>query len=327
MLFGAGIWLVAQVYHIDEHFPTAFLVWGLGALALAWAMPSVAQGILAAILLAVWNGTEAAGFDAPRLAGPLLMLAALAPLAWHLRSRVLLAVVIPAFVVAQLMGLAYYHNGIVTVFAVLFVVAALLTALGHLLRHERHFPGAAAVCTFYGWVGYAPMLLVLTFPDACRELFGHDRHMADTPGLYWIVVTLLALALWAVAGWAAFRRRHGEPLSADLVLIPLTVLYALAVPFCGLDGWHGDWTVAGPFNLALLALAAARMARGCRLGLVGPTVTGSILLAVLVFARYADLFESLLARGFVFILVGAVIFGEGLLFAHARKRRAAEERP
>ena len=37
MLFGAGIWLVAQIYHIDEHYPNAFLVWGTGALALAWA--------------------------------------------------------------------------------------------------------------------------------------------------------------------------------------------------------------------------------------------------------------------------------------------------
>ena len=41
MLFGAGIWLVAQVYHIEEHFPDGFLIWGIGALALAWAMPSI----------------------------------------------------------------------------------------------------------------------------------------------------------------------------------------------------------------------------------------------------------------------------------------------
>ena len=35
MMFGAGIWLIAQIYHIDEHYPNAFLVWGLGALGLA----------------------------------------------------------------------------------------------------------------------------------------------------------------------------------------------------------------------------------------------------------------------------------------------------
>lgn len=44
MLFGAGIWLVAQIYHIEEHYPNGFLIWGLGAMALAWALPSGGSG-------------------------------------------------------------------------------------------------------------------------------------------------------------------------------------------------------------------------------------------------------------------------------------------
>jgi len=44
MLFGAGIWLVAQIYHIEEHYPQRVPDMGLGALALAWALPSMAQG-------------------------------------------------------------------------------------------------------------------------------------------------------------------------------------------------------------------------------------------------------------------------------------------
>ncbi len=39
MFYGAGIWLVAQIYNIDEHYPNGFLFWALGALAMAWAMP------------------------------------------------------------------------------------------------------------------------------------------------------------------------------------------------------------------------------------------------------------------------------------------------
>ena len=41
MLFGAGIWLVAQMYHIDEHYPNGFLLWAAGAVALAWTMPNI----------------------------------------------------------------------------------------------------------------------------------------------------------------------------------------------------------------------------------------------------------------------------------------------
>ena len=35
MLFGAGIWLIAQIYHIEEHYPNAFLLWAIGAILLA----------------------------------------------------------------------------------------------------------------------------------------------------------------------------------------------------------------------------------------------------------------------------------------------------
>ena len=58
MLFGAGIWLVAQIYHIDEHYPNAFLVWSVAALAMAWAMPSIVQATLALFLVAFWAGVE-----------------------------------------------------------------------------------------------------------------------------------------------------------------------------------------------------------------------------------------------------------------------------
>ena len=58
MLFGAGIWLVAQIYHIDEHYPNGILIWSLGALALAWSLPSLAQGFLAVLLVSLWAGVE-----------------------------------------------------------------------------------------------------------------------------------------------------------------------------------------------------------------------------------------------------------------------------
>jgi uncharacterized membrane protein len=65
MLFGAGIWLVAQIYHIDEHFPTGFLIWGLGAFLLAWTLPSIFQALVALALLTIWAGTESTAFSTP----------------------------------------------------------------------------------------------------------------------------------------------------------------------------------------------------------------------------------------------------------------------
>ena len=97
MLFGAGSWLVAKIYHIEEHYPNAFLVWGVGALALAWAVPSISHGVVAVILLVMWNSFEAFDFKNPHLLSPILILAGILPIAWLNRSRVLLTTVICAF--------------------------------------------------------------------------------------------------------------------------------------------------------------------------------------------------------------------------------------
>ena len=84
LLFG-GIWLVSQIYHIDEHMPNAFLAWGLGVWLLAWLQPSSWQAALAAILLCIWGGMEALQYANPQVAA-LWLLAGLLPLAVRRRA-------------------------------------------------------------------------------------------------------------------------------------------------------------------------------------------------------------------------------------------------
>jgi len=61
------------------------------------------------------------------------------------------------------------------------------------------------------------------------------------------------------------------------------------------------------------------MARGSHEASLRHTVLGSVLLSALAFARYFDLFESLMVRGLVFLVVGAALFAEGILFRRARR--------
>lgn len=63
LLYGNAIWLIAQVLHIQGHFPDAFLWFGIGALACAFLVGSRWIGIEAVILFAAWILFEA-GFAA-----------------------------------------------------------------------------------------------------------------------------------------------------------------------------------------------------------------------------------------------------------------------
>jgi len=100
-------------------------------------------------------------------------------------------------------------------------------------------------------------------------------------------------------------------------LLPLTAIVCQVFAMSGVA--NEKWAVAGVFNLVFLALATTWMARGCREGLLRPTILGSLLLVALMTARYFDLFESLAVRGLIFLLVGALLFAEGILFRRARR--------
>ncbi|MDX2308309.1 MAG: DUF2157 domain-containing protein [Hyphomicrobium sp.] len=63
-VFGAGIMLVSQMYHIDGNPPDAVLVWGLGALLAGLAFRSNATLAFALVLFSFWGAWETAQREA-----------------------------------------------------------------------------------------------------------------------------------------------------------------------------------------------------------------------------------------------------------------------
>ncbi|MFZ4394429.1 MAG: DUF2157 domain-containing protein [Kiritimatiellia bacterium] len=320
MLFGAGIWLVAQIYHIDEHFPNAFLIWGLGALGMALVMPSIPQAILAVVLLTIWSGCERVGFDTPLWITPILLLVVVGPLAWRRRSRMLLGVLIPAFFIAYGFSLPVGNDSIWLIFSALLSLGALCLAVAYLTRQVGAFPGAAPVFSSFGSIVFAVMLYLLTFPNMADAFFSwHTNRMNWAYVLLPLIGVLISWGAVARLKITGVLKHHEGTVGPEIALIPLTVILAtvdlMIVP--GLTGWM----IAGPFNLVFICLAASLMARGCREGLIKPTVWGSVLLVLLLVARYFDLFESLLVRGLVFVVMGTILLAEGFLYARAKKQK------
>lgn len=63
VLFGAGIMLVGQIYHIQAHYPDGVLMWGAGALAVAVLVPNQGSLWLAFALAGLWSVQEILAFD------------------------------------------------------------------------------------------------------------------------------------------------------------------------------------------------------------------------------------------------------------------------
>ena len=57
-IFGAGIFLIAQIYHITVHYPNGPLLWGVAVLPLAYLLKYKSLVSLAILVLLVWFGME-----------------------------------------------------------------------------------------------------------------------------------------------------------------------------------------------------------------------------------------------------------------------------
>ncbi len=327
MLFGAGIWLVAQIYHLDEHYPNAFLVWGLGALALGLALPSIPQAILATVLLTIWCGVERFDFDSPRYLAPLLLALVVGALAWRRKSRLLLGVLLLAFTAVIVFILPDIDRHPWLIFCTILNLGALWIALRFLVRTQGGFPESAPVFGFFGWAIFYVSLYLLCFPDLNHHLLSTDHPVTGWVGAAWLTPFGITLLAWFGVLWnrvQAGKDAAPEEGGFEIYLVPLMVLFVVAGVLWP-QAFQG-WNLSAPCNLALLALAVALMARGCRQTRAGDAVTGSVLLIALSVPRYFDLFDSLFLRGLAFIVIGAVIFAEGYLYARTKKekRKAAD---
>ncbi len=321
MFFGSGIWLVAQIYNIDEHYPNAFILWGVGALLLAWSLPSLVQGVMASILLVLWCSFENFGFDSRTNVAPLLILFGILPLAWKMRSRILLAVAVPTFILALLFNCHYFFERVAP--ALFISVAALLIAVSIIVRRKKLFPESSAVFSVYGGFLYWISLYVFTFPDADRYIFRNYWFEEVNSTIYVIVVAAAAVISWltAILPVGKIKDDLNKFYRVDHFAVPVTVL-AVILNFGWMSGFSG-WGGAAVFNIIFLFQSIMLISYGCRSVNSKLTAAGTVLLAFLAFARYADLFDSLLVRALVFLGVGAAIFFVGMRYSR-RKKEAAE---
>ncbi len=331
MLFGAGIWLVAQIYHISAHYPNAFIVWAVGALLLAWALPSVGQGLIATVLLAIWACVELGSFDSHLVMAPLLVLFGTGWLAWRLRSPVLLTAAAISFAVSAAAGLSYNGD---SAFVVLLSCAVPYSSGAWLMRGRQEFPAAQVILRVIGMVLYFPLLFTLTFHDAAQHLLTSRAAerceltmMELLPGLLLAVIALVLGGL-ALQRAVVLRLCHTPEFRGNLMApVGILVVFLLSwglLRFCTVDLFEetAGVAVAGVATAVFLYHTVANLWIGCRDTRLGSVIGGSFLMAAWVFARYVDLFDSLLARGLMFVVMGAALLAVAILYYRQKHKSA-----
>ena len=316
MLMGATIFLVGQIYHLDSHYPDAFLLWSLGALALAWAKPSLVQAFMALILVISWHIMEVLDFNFANHAAFLIVLLGLFPLVWRLNSPLLARFVSVGLFVTLGLSIAAVEKDVIGITILLFSVA--MISLGQIFQHRDNASHRAIAHEMAkpATLILIIMLMMMTFKGSIYELVRFYFEGSQTSGYFWVALFVSQLSF----GWLLFKRQLTlivslAELTALLILIPSILIGSLdnlmVVRIYGL--------LPLLFNLILLALSVWLMADGARHANRSHMVRGSILFTILVMARYVDLFDSLIARAVAFLVVGIALFVVGNIYQRNKR--------
>ena len=234
LLFGAALFLVGQMYHVEAHEPLALLVWAVAAAVVALAVRSPAVAVAALLIFTAWVGFEAgsaledSGEDATSLA-----------------------------VLAVLYGGALYGLGTV---ALERIRAAWLT--------ETRL---AVVGRRLGLLIAAAGLFVFTFSEASDELGGAGRSLDGWLQAALLLVAAVALASAVALALGARRSGRGEAAvfavavallligvfaggSGDLYALLFNLVFAAVALGAILSGYLNEETWLVNLGVALVAI-------------------------------------------------------------------------
>ncbi|HEY5794685.1 MAG TPA: DUF2157 domain-containing protein [Bosea sp. (in: a-proteobacteria)] len=313
LVFGAGIALIGQMYHLPADWPAGALLVALGAITVAFLLRSNGALAIAFVALCAWSvGRWQESQGAIHLPFLLLYIPALW-LALSRSNRLVhhLAVLALGLWLALLPGDWMNSRFDYGLLAYALAVSAIYVALGGWAL-DRGGPALLTCCLPWGLFG---LVLVLNI-ELIRIL---DPRESRAGTAIWLNYAAYAVALLLIAGAAALARekRFAWPLAVALIL-------ALLVPPVF---WSGVVVgVAGKVIVASLVLAAAiaLVVAGVTGGVRRLTLAGSGMFGLAILVLLWQTIGTLLDQSLFFLVAGVVLLG---LASGARRLFAHLSRP
>ena len=340
LFYGIGIFLIAQIFHINAHYPDRVWWWALGVIPMAIAADSLILHALLCGLLAIWSGMELIEFDVfpsrnpfrwtSVFAGNSLLVLVMPTCIWGYSKRSMTAMWL---VVLLIVWWLFLQPNIWNTEESIGFYAGAIGAL-MLLVAQCHRPQDRFSIPFR-WIGVllsAIALLVLSF-------HGLNKRMRLTdPELQLFFQTLLLLAVGvAIFLSATFAKGELDPRKERLSSQIVEVARRVWIPF-GIFGlmfffqfWRFIlWNAWGPtiaFNLAMLGLALWLISSGLQEDRGFLFLSGVLYFLLWATVRYFDLFGDfggLLGAALMFFLCSCFLFAVSIYWR--RRKRGKDGR-
>ena len=298
LVFGAGIALIGEMYHLPADWPAGALLVGLGAIGVAFLLNSNGALVITFVALCAWSGGR---WQESQGAIHLPFLLLYIPALWLGLSRSNrlvhhLAVLSLGLWLALLPGDWMNSRFDYGLLAYALAVSAAYVAVGGWAL-DRGGPALLTCCLPWGLLG-----LVLVLDVELIRILDARESRAGTA--IWLNYAAYAIGLLAVAGFAALARekRFAWPLAVALVfglLVP-PVFWSGAVV-----GLSGKVIVASLVLSAAIALVVAGVTGGVR----RLTLAGSGMFGLAILILLWQTIGTLLDQSLFFLVAGVVLLG------------------
>jgi uncharacterized membrane protein len=303
MFYGASIMLIAQIYHIDEHYPDGIFWWAMGVLPIAILMESSVILMLSLSLGFIWFFVESSLDFYPALFPVFL-----AATAWQLsrgrQSYILFLALISgvafwaeyavAWIISEAPGFQPGPENI----AVGAGLVILLHGLSKWLSHKKNL-----ILVDYGallgvWVlRFAIIsLCVFSFKEPWRELIAAPWKMPE-------LTIALSFFLSALALWLSYQAKAPIASTAAFVLLFMASLLAVIE----VENVKYVLLFQSVYNIALFAMGIWLIVRGIRNNISHYFYLGILTILAMGLLRYVDLIGDYLGATLLFGLFAAIL--------------------
>jgi len=335
IFFGAGIYLVAQAFNINAHFPNGALLWMVGIVPLFFLIKS--KPILAQItaLFCIWIILEAVaaeevydwGLQALKMRSGLaiFLLGGVIYLIYKYGNKANAFLIIPSFFVWLTIFMVAFTPAHVDeneghVFLVYIAALSVFGALGVLHRQNEKLPPFGGVYQFFAIVLLFIGLYLLTFAEWVEESI-NDNLMVFPVVMILLCIAVL-LVIWSYLGRAPSESADKFSMEEVYIYLALAgVIVILFFAFISEPHNHGRATLISIFmNIVLLGFIISLISIGYRGGYPRLINMGIAAFGVDFVTRYFDWFWDLLPRSAFFIAGGLILLLGGVQLERRRKK-------
>ena len=311
MSYGASIMLIAQIYHLGEHFPDGIFWWAFGILPLVVFTQSRLLALLSLGLASIWLLIESGEDFFPALY-PIFLFVTLWLTLFQTRSRLLFLGCIAGLLVwinlglAWVMGSGYHFDPFAEQFPFSLGLALLINGAAWWLMRADKSDWREYGLVLHIWLLRAAILtlLVLSFEGVWEE-YSSDRNWLSVISVIFIIVS----------GIVAFRLSRASGRYASLPVLMLTGYLALSFTLVNSFS-HMEFIAAIATNLMLLLMGILLIRRGIDQSETHYFYTGVVVLLLTAFIRYFDLIGDYIGGALLFLVAAGILMAAAKYWKH-----------